>query len=135
MALVVTNEGEQELLKHALGVTNAGNLTLRLFVNDKTPAPADTSASYTEFSGMGYSAMTLTTTSWSTSSVSGTAEASYPIQTWTFTAGGPVTAFGYYVTDASSKVIFAERFDSPYVVENAGDIIKITPKLTVRSEF
>ena len=125
------NEGEIWLAQKAL----ANNLELRLYVNDKTPADADVIGGYTQMSTHGYSAKTLTGGSWSVSTVSGKAEASYAQQTFSFTAASLVTVYGYYIVDTSlSKVVFAERFATPQGVQYTGDAIRITPKITFATE-
>ncbi len=60
MALVFPNIGEERILKHALNHTAPENLVLRLYTNNVTPGETDTASTYTEASGSGYSAITLT---------------------------------------------------------------------------
>lgn len=127
----IPNEGEIRLAEKAL----ADNLELRLFVNNMTPADADDETDYTEMSTHGYTAKTLTGGSWSVSTVGGKAEGSYAQQTFSFTAASAVTVYGYYIVDpVDDKVIQAELFAAPQVIEFLGDAIRITPKITFASE-
>jgi len=128
MALLVPDAGEVKMLQLAL----AGNTTLKLFISNTTPAEGDTAASYTEMSTLGYAAKTLTGGSWSVSSAAGVTTASYAEQTYTFTGGTPVTVYGYFIIEATGGVIlWAERFTASQVIQNTGDQIKITPKITL----
>lgn len=133
MALVIPTASEKTLLDFTLGVTVPGNQILRLFVNNIAPADAHTAASYTEMSTLGYASKTLTKTSWTT--VAGAdgavATSTYATQTWTFTAGTPVTVYGYYITDTTSGLLlWAEAFASGKVVQYTGDQIIIVPTIT-----
>jgi hypothetical protein len=126
MAIVVTNEGENLTLGAILNGTPLGNLTLRLFVNDHTPTDASTAASFTEASGSGYAAKTLTSGSWTVGAGGDPTQATYALQTFTFTGAiGPV--FGYYVTNSAGKVVWAERFGASVSPQNNNDTIKVTP--------
>ncbi len=127
----IPNEGEIRLAERAL----SSNLELRLFVNNLTPVDASVLADFTEMSTHGYAAKTLTGGSWSVSTVSGKAEASYAQQTFSFTAATAVLVYGYYIVDTGAgKVVQAERFASPQTIELLGDAIRITPKITFATE-
>jgi hypothetical protein len=129
MALLVPNEGEAKMLEYITGKAAQETLILCLYTNDKTPAEADTVASYTEASGNGYSAKNLTAASWS--AVAGDPSyIAYPQETWTFT-GALGNVYGYFLKSGTSgKVLWAERFSNgPYNVQNNGDQIKVTPRL------
>lgn len=132
MALVIPNASEVTLLQYMLGYGTPGNQVLRLYVNNVTPGDADTAATYTEMSTLGYASKTLTKGSWSVASSSSVGTATYAAQTWTFTAGSAVTVYGYFVTDATSGLLlWAEAFNSGKVCQYAGDQIVITPTITL----
>ena len=129
MALVVVNNGESialQLLTNKLATPE--NLILRLFTSNTTPAETDTAATYTEATGNGYAAITLTGASWT---VSGTTQIAYAEQTFTFT-GALGNVYGYYMTRATgADLIYAERFTgAPFNIANNGDQIKVTPVIT-----
>ena len=131
MAIVVVDGGESIALQLlANKIATPENLVLRLYTNDKTPAEADVVGNYTEATGYGYAAKTLTGASWT---VSGTAptQIAYAKQTWTFT-GALGNVYGYYYTRVTSTdLVAAERFsDGPYNIVSAGDYIDITPQIT-----
>jgi len=134
MTLVVPNQGEQLLLDAATGKAAATQWTLRLFVNNHTPVNADTEANYTEASGGGYAAIALTAANWVTTPGSPTSSA-YPQQTFTFTGGltTNATVYGYYVTRADGKLVYAELLAQPFTPANNGDTVQITPQLTLGS--
>ena len=109
--------------------TAGNNLTLKLFVNDVTPADTDTVATYTEAVGGGYVSATLISTSFTTSTVAGIVQAAYAQQQFIFT--GPLTTnlavYGVYVVDADGVLICAERAPSIYTPTNNGDMYAVTP--------
>jgi hypothetical protein len=130
MALLIPTEGEQKALDLFLK-SNAENLLLKLYTNNKTPAQADTPASYTEATGFGYAAKTLTAASWVLSS-GGPSIAIYAQQIWTFT-GALGNVYGYYYVGATSgKLYGAERFtNGPFNATTNGDEIRHTPRITL----
>lgn len=132
MTIRVPNEGEVQLLGMMLGKTSMETFRLKLFTNNITPAETDTSASYTEASGFGYAAIDLTASNWTVGS-GDPADASYPLQSFSFT-GALGNVYGYYVVGVTSgKVLWAERFsDGPYSITQSGDSIKVTPKFQLK---
>ena len=113
MAIVTMDSGVASIFKaYFNNVWAAGgkNLTLRLFVNNYTPLDTSTAGSFTEASGGGYAAKTLTNGSWTESNVAGIEQAAYAQQTWTFSGplSGSATIYGYYVTDADGMAIYDE---------------------------
>lgn len=132
MALVVCNNGETIALSYLTGKTGSTeNLIYRLFATNVTPAETDTAGSYTEATGGGYAAKTLTGASWTVTAGAPTS-AAYAQQDWTFT--GPLTTngtvYGYYVTRASTAdLVLAETFTS-FTPTNNGDKILLTPAIT-----
>lgn len=136
MALVVPTASENEMLKTLLGVSNPEDLVLRLFVNNITPGDSDTAATYTEMSTLGYASKSLAKGSWSVAqNASNKAEGSYAQQSWAFSAGTAVTVYGYYITRATTGDLwYAERFTTPHTVQNTGDTIRVTPKITLSKE-
>ena len=107
------------------------NLVLRLYTSNTTPAEADTAGTYTEATGFGYAALTLTGASWGAPSEGAPSSIAYAQQTFTFT-GALGNVYGYYLTRATSgRIAYSERFsDGPYNIANNGDQIKITPTIT-----
>lgn len=132
MSLVVPDASELRLLE-AMLKTDAK--TLHLFTNDLTPSAANTVTSYVEMSGLGYAAKPLSGEGWTANTLSGEAVGSHAQQTWTFGNGTPIAVYGYYVTDSSGELLWAERFNAaPKTVQYAGDQISITPRLTLRGD-
>lgn len=132
MALLVTNEGEVIALKALLNHTAGQNLVLKLFKSNTTPAEADTAGTYTEADFTGYSAVTLTGSSW-TVTPGAPSSASYAQQTFTSSADQSAqNVYGYFLVQTSSgTLVYAERFTgAPFVIQNNGDNIKVTPTIT-----
>lgn len=134
MAIIVPSASEKTLQEYMLGKGTPANQKLKLFTNNVTPDDTFVAASLTEFTAtMGYADKTLTMASWTvTAGATGQpATGVYATQTWTFTAGGPVTVYGYFVTDSGSGLLlWVEKFASSQTVQNNGDTIIITPTLT-----
>lgn len=109
--------GDKWVLQSSLG---ANNTKLRLFTNNVTPAKTDLASTYTECSASGYSAITLSSGSW-TYTTQGN-EADYPTQTFNLTSS--VTVYGYYVTDTGgTTLLFSEAFSNgPYNIPSSGSI-------------
>lgn len=130
MTLLVPNNGEADALANFLNKTAPENLVLKLFVSNTTPAETDVAATYTEASGNGYAAVSLTAANWTIVEGAPT-EATYPEITFTFT-GALGNVYGYYIVGATSgRIKFVERFtNAPFLIQNNGDQIKITPKIS-----
>lgn len=134
--LVLTDLGADEILKtYFNNVRPAGgnNLALRLFVNNVTPA--QTGVSYTEATGGGYAAKTITNGSWAITPGNDPSDAVYGQQVFTFTGAltTNTTVYGYYVTDADGTVLWAELLTAPFTPANDGDHVDITPKFQMSS--
>jgi hypothetical protein len=127
MAIVLADTGANAILVAAF---NAQNLSLRLFVNNVTPTDASTPATFTEASGGGYAAKTLTGGSWTGSNVGGIEQVAYALQTWTFSAAlsGNATIYGYYVTNAAGTVLWYADAQTPFTPTASGsDQYALTP--------
>jgi len=133
MAIVFTNSGEAIALRNIVNQTAPQNLVLKLYANNISPAKTDVTADYTECSGYGYSAVTLTPGNF-TFTPGDPSTAAYPQITFTFT-GAIGLIYGYYVVQASSNsLIFANRFNNaPINVLNNGDEIRITLTLSLNN--
>lgn len=134
MAIKIPNLGEDIILALLVnkGTYSLENIVLKLYTNDVTPGDADTETTYTEASGDGYAAKTLTGASWTITQGNPTT-AAYAQQTWTITAQH--TYYGYFLVQATSgKLIGAERFtDGPYTTGTSGGTINVTPQITGQS--
>jgi len=130
MALLVPDVSEVILLETMLNKTAATDVKLRLYTNNRTPAEDDDISSYTESTGTGYVAITLTGSSWTVATATGTTTAEYAQQTFTYT-GAEANIYGYHVTNNSgAEVLWAELFsDGPYSIPSGGGSVKITPKI------
>ena len=131
MTLLVPDVGELNLLNRALGKVTPTNLTLALFTSNTTPADGDTLATYTKMTlTFGYTDLTLTMANWTVTTIANVASATYAQQTWTFT-GAAGNQYGYVIHDGTS-LVYAERFSAgPYNFLNNGDIIRVTPVITL----
>ena len=133
MALVIPNGQEEKLLDLILNQT----ISLKLYSNNRTPANTDVAADYTEVSGGGYAAISLTFANW-TSTAGSPTEATYAThQSFTFTgaSASPTTVYGYYMLDDDGLLLLAERFPTSAVpfIPKAGALIRIRPTITLAS--
>lgn len=133
MALVVPNISAVmflHLILNKSGTYAQADPILKLYSNDYTPITTSVVGNFTEVTGGGYASKTLTGNSWT---VSAGGVASYAQQTWTFT-GSVGNVYGYYLTNASGDLFWAERFtDGPYNIAASGEFIKVTPQITAAS--
>lgn len=136
MPLVVPNLGEVRLLKYIVNNISPTNLVLHLYTNDvdlsteefKAGGDGGTS-SFTEVTAAGYTAVTLTGSSWTVSTSSGITSAVYNSSiTFSFTTG--VDVYGYYVTNTSDQILWAEKFPgAPFTLPSTGGDIAIRPQI------
>jgi hypothetical protein len=133
MSLVLADIGADEVLKTYFNNSRpagGNNLTLKLFTNDYTPVDTSVAGSFTEASGGGYAAKTLTNGSWTVTTANDPSDAVYAQQTFTFTGAlsGSATIYGYFVVDADGTLIWAERLAQSFTPASNGDELKVTPK-------
>jgi hypothetical protein len=130
MSLEICSGGESLALQYLVNKAAPQNLILCLFTNNITPGESDVIGAYTEASGNGYAAITLTGASWTVSGSTPT-KIAYAAQTFTFT-GALGNVYGYYLKRATGgELVWAERFsDGPYNIQHNGDTITITPQIT-----
>lgn len=124
MPASITNHGLSLAISSLLN--QPGGLVLRLFTNDDEPS--ETTA-YKELVASGYHAEPLIPPYWK--SLQEGALAEYEEREFEFRqAVGKV--FGYYITDASGRVIVAERFPVTFDGKVPGDKIKIRARIGMR---
>lgn len=133
MALTLADVGADAILKTYFNNTRpagGNNFTLKAFTSNTTPADTDTAATYTEASGGGYVAKTLTNGSFTVTVGNDPSDATYAQQTWTFTGAltGNPTVYGYYVVDADNVLLWAERLPASFTPAVSGDQLAVTPK-------
>lgn len=134
MTLVVVDQAEEHFLDLILAV----NYTLRLFKNDPalglTTVQIDalTEADFTEADFAGYSAVSLTGGSWTTTP-GNPGTGTYATQTFTRSSTGTAqTIYGYYVTRTTGGALeWFEYFSVPIVIEFINEFIKVTPSITL----
>lgn len=132
MSIVCPNAGELLLLRYIVNYTrdDTDHNVLHIYDNDVTPGESSTRSTFTEATAAGYAAITLVGTLWTFTQDAGVTTAVFSEQPFTFTTG--VTAYGYYVTDTSDSLLWAEKFDGDgFAIPATGGDITITPKLTL----
>jgi hypothetical protein len=130
MALLAPDAGEVECLKRMLNYSAADNCKLKLYTNNYTPVEGSVVGGFTEATASGYSAKTLTGTSWTIGTASNVTTATYSAQTFTFSTAA--TCYGYYVTNSGGSIcLWAEKFASAYAIPSGGGSITITPTITL----
>jgi len=127
MALTVPDVGEVLTLSYIVNKATPSNVKLHLFSNNATISDSTVLGDLTECAISGYSAITLTGSSWTVATNTGTTSATYAQQTFTLTGSGNV--YGYYVTDnAGTGLLWVEKFtDAPHTFPSGGGTEKITP--------
>ena len=130
MALLVPDSGENLSLEMMVNKTAPQDLVLHLFQNNITPAETDVTATYTDATFSGYTPTALTGASWGVAAVGIITNTQR-----TFTHNGGATSnsiYGYYLTQTTSgSLLLAERdAAAPFLMQNNGDNIKLTPSIT-----
>lgn len=132
MTLVIPNQGEEAFLDVILAV----GYTLKLFTNNLsvsgTAAEALVEGGFTEATFTGYTAKALTGGSWTTTPAD-PSTGTYALQAFTSSADqSPQVVYGYYVvTTAGGFLRWYEKFSSSVTVQNDGDSIRVTPRITL----
>jgi hypothetical protein len=139
MPLIVPDEGERRLLEYLVGKTAPGNLVLHLYTNSvDLSTETFTASSFTEAasvntssssSATGYQAVTLQGSNWTSSTIAGVSAAVYNTSI-TFTFSNAQSIYGYYVTDTSNRILWAEEFPgAPFTLPSTGGEISIRPQV------
>jgi len=135
MALVVSDLGADQILKAYFNNSwpASKHLKLRLFTNNFTPVDTTVLGGYTEATGGGYAAISLSNGSWTITPANDPSDAVYAEQTFTFTGtiGGSGIVYGYYLEDndgSTGVAVWGELLPVPYTPASNGDTLKITPK-------
>lgn len=138
MPLIVPDEGERRLLEYLVGKTPTGNLVLHLYTNSvDLSTETFTASSFTEAasvntsssSSTGYQAAPLEGANWTASTTAGVSAAVYNTSI-TFTFSNAQSIYGYYVTDTSNRILWAEEFPgAPFTLPSTGGEISIRPQV------
>lgn len=128
MALVLSNEGEEQILNIFFGKISAENLVVKLYTNDYTPVEASVPGSFTEHSTFGYTAQTVLPAAWTITPGDPTYGTTADV-VFSFT-GAAGNTYGYYIVGATSgKLYWAERFGNGVInIQNINDQIRIPLK-------
>lgn len=112
--------------------TYLNGLTLRLFQNNHTPDGADVAGDYTEATFSGYAAVALN--NWGNAFQNGSDQGEIDETVRIFTCTGPSPSnaiYGYYVTDGSGNLVWAERNPAgPVTINTAGQTYSVLPRQT-----
>jgi hypothetical protein len=130
MSLVVPNTAEVRLLEYIVNKTSPTNLVLHLYSNTvDLSTDSFATGSFNEVSASGYAAVTLAGSSWTASTSLGVSSAVYGTGiTFNFSVG--VDVWGYYVTNASNQILWAEEFPgAPFTLPSTGGDIAIKPQI------
>jgi len=134
MAIVLADVGADAFLEIIFNDSRAAggdDLTLKLYTNNYTPLDTSVAGDFTEASGGGYAAATLTMGSWTVATGNDPSDAVYAEQTWTFTGAltASATIYGYFIVDDDGTLILAEKFDYSFTPAKNGDQLRLTPKV------
>jgi hypothetical protein len=130
MPLIVPDVGERRMLEYIVNRAQPTELTLRLYVNDvDLLSEAVSAADFTEAAQTGYIAVQLPGANWAVSTTSGISVATYATGV-SFNFAVAADVYGYYVTDASGEVMWAEEFPSaPFGLPAGGGQIVVRPQI------
>ena len=120
---------------NSLGLTSANDFQIRLFCNNYTPLQTSVAADFTQATGGGYAAKTLSNGSFTVTVGNDPSDAVYAIQTWTFTGAltTNLTVYGYYIVDSDGVLLCAETGPATYTPTTNGDVLTVTYKMQLSS--
>lgn len=130
MSGLLVVEGQQQMLRIALGQGPADDLVCRLYVNKRRPERRDRAAMYTELTGHGYAPILVRAQSMIIDVASEEVLAIGPVCEWRFQAGPPVQVHGYLLTGLRTGRLWGAELITPTLprpVELEGDVIRIRP--------
>ncbi|BAQ16915.1 hypothetical protein [Methyloceanibacter caenitepidi] len=133
MTLKLLDRGEGLILEYLVNKGTPEDLVLRLFKNDLTLLEATDENDFTEADFTGYAALTLTGANWTVTD-GDPAVATYAEQDFTSSANQTQqTIYGYYLTRLTGgEAVWAERLPTSQIIQNNGDRISITPRITAQ---
>jgi hypothetical protein len=132
VAIVVPDTGEEQVARLLLNMDEASDVEYHLYVNDYEPEASTLLSDFTEASGSGYAFKTVAGVSWTIVQGDPTVATASPLL-WLFSGSDLGNTYGYYVTDSTNALLWAERFtDGPYNVTTTSTLT-ITPKLSIAS--
>lgn len=132
MANVMTKQGDKIILDTLTGADSPGTMKLKLFKNDHIPDVDDTEADYTEANFSGYDD-TSPDLAFGAAFINTDDKGEIDAVEKTFTHDGGATdntIYGALVTTDDDRLIYAERFPAPIVMDTAAASIPYTAKLT-----
>lgn len=136
MALFICNDGCLDALPK-LKDAWLKTLKIGLFQNDQEPFPEITIDQIEPCDFSGYIGLRSLLTWGAVSLVGRRATIEHAEYTWTHDGGSvPNHVFGFYVVNASGRLCWLERKpDDPAVMDSAGQVYRVVPRFTFRSEF
>ena len=133
MSAVVSDDGLQVIANHL--EFEPFTVKIKLFKSDHTPATGSVIADFTEADYSGYASQDSDPVSvtWD-SSAGGKAIFLFTQKTFTRGAGGTTnTIYGYFIQindhGGTQKLLMAEKFSAPVVLDTNGQYIQITPEI------
>jgi hypothetical protein len=130
---------EIKLLEYLVNRASATNLVLHLYKNNIDPEDGSHGISGRNFSTGTFveasvAATTLAGSNWTTTQTSSGVTAAEYVSGITFSFSSGESVYGYYVTDTTNNILWAERFSgAPFQLPSAGGDIAIRPKLGLSS--
>jgi hypothetical protein len=134
MTIVIPNVGECTLLDKMLKLSDE-DYTLKLYRTNTTLGDSTIVTDFTEANFTSYVSKSLTRANWGSAVVdSNIAKSTYSAElSWTCGVTGGVV-YGYWIVGATSgNLLYAEAMGASRTLAD-GDIIKITPEFTFRTQ-
>ncbi|MDW8265244.1 MAG: hypothetical protein RMJ52_07915 [Gemmataceae bacterium] len=120
-----------ELLMLESGLTGDNAWSVRLFTNDHTPGPQDTTPNYTEAAFAGYVPASLVRKGPAATDADGRAVQEYQMIEWHFTGNDPgPQLYGFFIVTPNGQLVCACRFDDPPITLSQNDpYLRVIPRL------
>lgn len=132
MSLVVPNVSELEQLD-VIVIELLATAEFRLFKNNYTPIATSVTGDFTEADYSGYGGEVVSSWTSVDLDLSGRAFTLSDVIPYAHDGGGTAnTIYGYYVTTPGGTLLFAERFGTPVVMDDATDGFSIQTTYRLR---
>lgn len=131
MTLILVNGGEEIVLNYLTNKDAPEDLVVGLFKNNVTPTDTTVIGDLTDADFSGYAEVTPGAGAWTVTPGDPTV-AVCSEQDFTSDADQTLqTIYGYFIKRATSgELVWAERLPSPQDIQNNGDRVSITPRIT-----
>lgn len=133
--LIIPDVGKKKLIA-PIGAFAIISGRVKLYANNVAFSHSTVVAGLTEAAFGGYANVLMTGAAVEAAlDGSGRAVVAFDQVTFTNSSGADTLVYGYYVENGVPDLLWGETFDTPITIFAGGGFLKLTPKLTLASQF